>query len=325
MSRENPHDGLFRFAFSRPATAEAHFRASLSAEVVQDLRWDTLQLQPGSFVDPALAQFHSDLLYRVELRGRGHLYLYLLFEHQSRPDALMPLRLYQYLGRIWQRWLDQNDEQLPLPYIVPLLLYNGDRAWNVPEQFQELFHPRMRETLQAHLPAFTYVLQDLSEIPEEDLRGEVLRQMTLLWLKGARDPNFHHRPPEFLDALRQVLTLPDGLQALEALLRYLFLVVPRPMTEPTRALLTTALTPQIERWWMSWADQLEQEALERGRKAEHDRLLGKIRRQLLLSLKLKFGELPADIVRRVQHADEEELDRLAEHLSEAPTLTDLFS
>jgi hypothetical protein len=46
---------------------------------------------------------------------------------------------------------------------------------------------------------------------------------------------------------------------------------------------------------------------------------------MLLSLKLKFGELPADIVQLVQQASEEELDRLTEHLPEAPTLTDLFS
>jgi hypothetical protein len=136
----------------------------------------------------------------------------------------------------------------------------------------------------------------------------------------ARYPN-----PPLLTTTREVLTPPDGVQALEALLRYLFLVVPRPMSEPTRALLTTALTPQIERWWMSWADQLEQEALERGRKAEQERWLGKARRQMLLSLKLKFGELPADIVQLVQQASEEELDRLTEHLPEAPTLTDLFS
>jgi hypothetical protein len=80
----------------------------------------------------------------------------------------------------------------------------------------------------------------------------------------------------------------------------------------------------MERWWVSWAEQLERDAEERGRKAERERWLGKLRRQMLSSLGIKFGELPEEIVQRVQHASEEDLDRLVERLPDAPALADLF-
>ena len=80
------------------------------------------------------------------------------------------------------------------------------------------------------------------------------------------------------------------------------------------------------------AQQLEQTAreealqqgLQRGREQERERLLGKLRRQLLLSLQARFGELPAHATERVQAASEDELDRLSERLPSAQTLAELL-
>ena len=57
------------------------------------LDFATLAVYPGSFVDEELQHTHSDLLYAVRTRtGEGGL-VYVLFEHQSSPDATMPFRL----------------------------------------------------------------------------------------------------------------------------------------------------------------------------------------------------------------------------------------
>ena len=177
MARDNHHDSLFRLAFSRPAQAADHFRRHLPQQVVEAVRWETLELQPGSFVDPELKNLHSDILYRVRLQGEGDLLLYVLLEHQSRVDYLMPFRVLQYLVRIWDRWLSDDSSRRRLPYIVPMVLYHGQRSWTAPIGFASLFEESLRDALSAHIPAFTYDLQDLSRIPDERLAGEPTEAM----------------------------------------------------------------------------------------------------------------------------------------------------
>jgi hypothetical protein len=53
-------------------------------------------------------------------------------------------------------------------------------------------------------------------------------------------------------------------------------------------------------------------------------LLGKLRRQVRLSLQLKFGTLPEDVLQALEQASEERLDELAERLTEAHALQELL-
>ena len=59
----NPHDLLVKVVFGKPEHAQGMLRAVVPAEVAQKLDWSTLTLRPGSFVDLALKEQHTDLLY----------------------------------------------------------------------------------------------------------------------------------------------------------------------------------------------------------------------------------------------------------------------
>lgn len=52
----------------------------------------TLEVESGGYVDPELSARFSDLVYRVTV-GTTALRIYVLFEHQSRPDPDMAFRL----------------------------------------------------------------------------------------------------------------------------------------------------------------------------------------------------------------------------------------
>jgi predicted transposase YdaD len=317
MSGKKPHDNLFQYVLSRPEHAAEHLKAQLPPEIVSMVRWETLSLQPGTFVDTDLEALHSDLLFEAKLSGRETLYLYLLCEHQSMPDPLLPIRLLRYMVRIWSRWLEQNKNKLPLPFLVPLVLYNGERRWNVPRDLAGLVAERHRESFASFLPDFTYVLQDLCRTPDEDIRGAVLYRLTLLWMKRGREEGFWEALPDFLSALLQLRAGPGGLRDIEALLRYLVMVSPREMPEDVRRLLTTELAPDAERWWMTWVEQVREEErkkAEEERKKAETRLLVKLRQRTLSMLQLKFGTLPEELVRAVEGAPEEQLDRIAERV-----------
>jgi predicted transposase YdaD len=56
-----------------------------------------------SFIPADLQKQESDLVFRVPAgAGTGEVWVYLLVEHQSRPDPLMPLRLHGYMGDLPQ-------------------------------------------------------------------------------------------------------------------------------------------------------------------------------------------------------------------------------
>ena len=59
----NPHDALVKVVFGKPEHAQGMLRAVVPAAVAEKLNWPTLTLRPGSFVDLALKEQHTDLLY----------------------------------------------------------------------------------------------------------------------------------------------------------------------------------------------------------------------------------------------------------------------
>ena len=254
-----PHDKLFRRAFAEPAVAAAHFRDSLPAAIVSAIDLDKLRLVPGSFVDDALRNRHTDLLFAApwlsedaqvdptiepssisgehdaaepptfggSSRGRGadarvgvEALFYILFEHQSSVDPLMPWRMLRYAVKIWDRWLLDNPNASTLPAIVPLVLYNGRTRWTGPLQFQDLIHipTDLRKTLSDYTPRLRIVLQWLKALVE--LPGMPQGQLALSFLRHRGDGDMTEQVGRSVALL---LEIPDDarLRVLRHLLEYL--------------------------------------------------------------------------------------------------------
>ena len=88
---QRPHDKLFRTVFADHGEAAALLRAHLPEALARDLRWSTLTLQDGSFVDPDLRDTESDLLFSIRRKaGAPPAWLYVLVEHQVRDWPWVP-------------------------------------------------------------------------------------------------------------------------------------------------------------------------------------------------------------------------------------------
>ena len=131
-SLHHPHDSLFRWTFGRPEHAAGELAFVLGDDLARHIDWTSLALVPGSYVDEALRQSESDLLYSVRLHGYETL-LYLLFEHQSSSDPFMPLRLLGYMQAIWATRLREGGTAAEgLPPIIPVVLHHGTSGWTAP-------------------------------------------------------------------------------------------------------------------------------------------------------------------------------------------------
>ncbi len=196
----NPHDRLFREALASVENACGEPKSVLPDKVVRRVDWSTLRLRPGSFIDEELSERQTNLLFSVRMiggaRGTGdaedaedaggaagsEVLIYVLVEHQSSSDALMPYRMLRYLVRIWDRYLEnryvqqgkkdrdhggrvhkENIRAKRLPAIIPVVVHHGERAWAAPKRFSELMDLEEEPLCEIadRLPDFEFVLDDL--------------------------------------------------------------------------------------------------------------------------------------------------------------------
>ncbi|MBX7196344.1 MAG: Rpn family recombination-promoting nuclease/putative transposase, partial [Sandaracinaceae bacterium] len=202
-----PHDALFKAVFSSPEHAEAELRAVLPARLARRIDWSTLALAGGSFVDEALKERHSDLLYSVRLEGRP-LLLYLLFEHQSTVDERMAFRLLRYMVRIWERVLGEATADA-LPLVVPIVVSHAPEGWTAPRRFEEIFAlPHRSAEVLSFVPRFRYVVDDLAKTSPQELEARLLTALAELALSLLRD--LRHKPT--VEVLEQVRDLFETIE-----------------------------------------------------------------------------------------------------------------
>ena len=167
---QRPHDKLFRTVFADHGEAAALLRAHLPEALDRDLRWSTRTLQDRSFVDPDLRDTESDLLFSIRRKaGAPPAWLYVLVEHQSRPDRWIRFRLLKYCCRIWDRSRRQFPRERRLRPIVPLVFYQGPGRWRHATEFAELFADSIRDW--PWVPRFAHLLVDQSRENPQAVRG----------------------------------------------------------------------------------------------------------------------------------------------------------
>ena len=185
---QRPHDKLFRTVFADHGEAAALLRAHLPESLARDLRWSTLTLQDRSFVDPDLRDTESDLLFSIRRKaGAPPAWLYVLVEHQSRPDRWIRFRLLKYCCRIWDRSRRQFPRERRLRPIVPLVFYQGPGRWRHDTEFAELFADSVRDW--PWVPRFAHLLIDQSRENPRAVRGRLHGRIAQLMMMA----RYRHR------------------------------------------------------------------------------------------------------------------------------------
>ena len=95
----------------------------------------------------------------------------------------MRFRLLKYMCRIWDESFKQNPEQSKLPPILPVVFYQGERAWLPSTEFADLFPAAERE--HSFLPRFTHYLIDQSGLAPEQVTGGLKARVAQLLMMAA--------------------------------------------------------------------------------------------------------------------------------------------
>ncbi len=184
----------------------------------EEIEFDQLDHIKTTFIRRNYRHLQSDIVLTAPLSGsRGAertLLIYILIEHQSEPDRLMPLRvadsqlqIFRYQVRQWLK-THASEAQILLSPVLPVVFYTGLKRW--PEvgtladviergdEFREVT-PIVERPMYLNLP----------EIPSDRLEREGGYFGWVLRLVQQR----HTRVAEFRQLLRNVVTHLEGMEA----------------------------------------------------------------------------------------------------------------
>ena len=107
--------------------------------LVAEIDLDRMHLVRSTFINRDYSRRASDVVLVAPVRaGRPErrLMITILIEHQSEPDAMMPLRMVDYVTRIYRyqerRWKNRHGGSIAgfrlLP-VLPVVFHTGTRPW----------------------------------------------------------------------------------------------------------------------------------------------------------------------------------------------------
>lgn len=233
-----------------------------------------------------LRERRDDVIWRVR-RGDEDLYIYLLLEFQSSVNPYMAIRIFNYLGLLYQDLIHSGEIAADgrLPPVLPMVLYNDQRRWTAARDIETLIADPPGE-LAYYRPRLRYLLIDESAYADADLAPLRNLVAALFRLENSRDPQPVH---EALAALADWLHAPEQKELRHSFvlwLKQVFLTTrlrgtPLPELnelEEIRAM----LAERIIEWTEQWKQDGLQQGLQQGLQAE---------RKLLLRLaQHRFGE-----------------------------------
>ena len=130
-----------------------------------------------SFIPADLLKEESDLIFRIPFRadtreGASEVLIYVLLEHQSKPDPLMGLRLFLYVGELWdtqlREWRDATrGTPLRLLPVIPIVFYTGAENWITPIDLAGLMN--LPPELERFVPKWDTLFLNLHRMPPDTL------------------------------------------------------------------------------------------------------------------------------------------------------------
>ena len=121
------HDAFFKQGLSHPGVSTDFLKAHLKEKAIKMIDWEVPPvLTNTNFVNEELAQSYTDLVFKCKLRNKRDAYIYVLIEHQTKPDKLMPFRVLFYIFSLMNEHIKQGNKKLPV--VLNLFLYSGKQS-----------------------------------------------------------------------------------------------------------------------------------------------------------------------------------------------------
>ena len=332
----SPHDKLFKSSMADLRVAREFFEHYLPHSVRDVIDLNSLALESGTYIDKSLNLLHSDRLYQVNIAGKPG-YLYLLCEHQSSVERLMPFRLWQYIVAIWAAHLKKTQSEI-LPLVLPMVFYHGHGPYTGPRDIQSLIDAPANLIERLFEP---FHLIDSHDLCDEALREQKWAGIMAFVLKHARARDFMVFMQSFIEMLNRLEQESGSTPYQITLINYLLAVGETNKTKDFVDALKEGLSPQTGENVMSIANRLIEEGREQERQATRsiaNQLIEQGREQgielgvqrgestiLVHLLECKFGKIPAKYHEQINQAPTHQLLAWTSRALKINTISELFT
>ena len=136
------HDQTYNNAFSNRRAVADLVGSHAAPDLADRLDFSTLAPLPASHVDSRMSSRRGDLLWKVRFRDSSAVLL-VVIKFQSGPDPQMAIRIQDYVV-LALRYALKNKLSGPgggPPPVLPVVVYNGKRAWTSPRSLGEMTAP----------------------------------------------------------------------------------------------------------------------------------------------------------------------------------------
>ncbi len=255
----NVHDHLFKKSMADQEIARHFFSNHLPGWLLTITDLSQLTLKPGSFINPKLKAYYTDMLYEVPIQNQIG-YISLLAEHKSYPSRFLPLQLLEYMVAIWRRHLDDHPNDKTLPLIFPMTFYHGRTSpYPYSTDLLDCFEAPYLAKKVLQQP---FHLIDVTTIPDEELTQHQRAALFQLAQKYIFHNDLLPILQQFADSGLLEQFDNDARHHLLAVIKYLLACGESSDSQAIIGLLTETL-PQEEREIMTIAQQLEQKGIEK--------------------------------------------------------------
>jgi predicted transposase/invertase (TIGR01784 family) len=339
------HDSGYKQLFSFPTMVEELLRGFVRERWIDELDFDTLERKNGSYVSDDLREREDDIIWRVKWRGANDwMYVYFLIEFQSEHDWFMAVRVWTYLGLLYQdliRTGEAGDRRLPP--VLPMVVYRGEQKWKAPLDVKELVCTPP-SGLVRYLPSLRYLLLEEVRLNEKEL--DSMSNLVAEIFRIEKSATLKASIPPFLSFMHW--TTKAGAQQ-DSLKRAFIVWYKRAQKyakiidegETLEEMSPEEMEPMLSERIEKWTEELRAEGKAEGQaegeakgraegeakgRAEGEakgRAEGKA--EMFLSLfEMKFGTPSSEIREQIKSAGEEEIQLLSARLLTADTASEIF-
>lgn len=308
--KRNKHDKLVKKFLTNLAVARDFVEIHVPEEIQRLCDLSSIIIEPTSYIEDDLKEQYSDVLYRMKyLDAPGNdsdgVYVYVLVEHQSRAEVLMPLRILRYQLAIIQDHLDKySDRNVKLPLVVPLVFYNGRKSPYPYSCNMESLFDKME--LYKKLPLGNFKLVDLTVMED----GELLQHRKIALLEVVAKHIHQRNFSQAIDVIVRALQIAHANNVVHRVvigaLSYLVDARNQAEIEPLIRQISQDANYYGEDI-MTYAESLRQEGRQEGRQ-ETQREIAEIAARML-----RFG-IDKSVVTSVTHLSDEQIVNLGKKL-----------
>jgi len=322
--RQFPENGL-KLLLQGPLHVRDALRIARYPQV-NAIDYDRLEVDPTTYVQRDYRHLESDVVLRGPLRRRKRgLLIYILIEHQSEPDRLMPFRVLEYVVAIYRgqlrEWGHQHKSFHDFVFqpVLPLVLYTGSRPWPALGHLSDLLAggAAFADLAPVLEPVFL-PLRDTADSQLVSAGGAFGQVLRLVQQRHARGPAFRSLLGQVVQAL-ETMPQTERLRWLD-LLSYIHALVyheredaPAMQQVIEDSVQTDPHRQEIKNMRKSYAEVLKEEGA-----------LNSCREMLLRAIRLRVKDPPPEVIAAVQACEDvTQLDTWFDNALKARRLADV--